>query len=154
MLLLFSKAVILLCPMSKFSTFVVFSSLGSSEEVAAVSIDEHASQSTVARHEARPKHGPARMASCLGRPGPFNQAVPGLLVVPAGRHGPACLKTAGTDRPGMGSGIASRLPQARTRPRPLFVSSHSLALAVSLSPSASPSLLLLCCSLPHRRSSS
>jgi hypothetical protein len=49
---------------------------------------------------ARPKHGLARLDACPGRPRPSNQAVPGLPATPAGRHGPAHLKTAGTDRPG------------------------------------------------------
>jgi hypothetical protein len=48
---------------------------------------------------ARPKHGTARLDSCPGRPGPINQAVPGLPAVPAGRHGPPRQKTTGTDRP-------------------------------------------------------
>jgi hypothetical protein len=102
-------------------------------------IDEHAAQSPVARHVARPRHGPARLDACPGRPGPFHQAVSGLPAKPAGRHGPARLKAAGTDRPGHGSGQRQRSGRAGHKPlaaarlaplahSPLRLSqSHSLA---------------------------
>jgi hypothetical protein len=37
---------------------------------------------------ARPKDGTARLESCPGRPGPFNQVVSGLPAAPARRPGP------------------------------------------------------------------
>jgi hypothetical protein len=95
---------------------------------------------------ARPKHGPVRLDACPGRLGPTNQVVPGLLAALAGRHGSARLKTAGTDRPGIGErGISSssrwRLAPLGHSPSPLSARS-ALSLSRSrLSPSASPLLL-------------
>jgi hypothetical protein len=112
-----------------------------------ISIDEHAAQSTGARHEAR-FFGPAqaRPGPVGFVPGPARPILPGRAWAAgcarraarpgppeSGRHGPARYGEAHS------LGFGSR-PDT---PSPLSLS-HSLALAVSLSPSASPSLLLLC----------
>jgi hypothetical protein len=112
-------------------------------------IDEHAAQSTVARHEAR-FFGPAQARPDPDGfvPGPFNQAVPGLLGAPAGRHGPARQRTAGTDRPGTGSGIASA--PAGTDPTQATLRLLSLTLSRSRSRSRPRPLRRSSCSAAHR----
>jgi hypothetical protein len=118
---------------------------------------------------ARPKHGLARLDACPGRPRPSNEAVFGLPATPAGRHGPARLKTTGTDRPDVGErpAAAGHKPVLALRgwPHPhsatlRSVSPLSARSALSLSWSRSPLALDLsvaarsaCCSLPHRWSS-
>jgi hypothetical protein len=99
-----------------------------------------------------PKHGPARLASCPGQPGSFYQAVPGLLGAPAGRHGPARQRTAGTDRPDTGSGTArhKRIASASAPDPTLRLLSHSVTLSRSRFRSRPRPLRLSSCSAAHR----
>jgi hypothetical protein len=99
---------------------------------------------------ARPKHSPTRLDACPARPGPSNQAVPGLPATPAGRPGPP---KNGRHRPARYRGAGHKPVLAlRGWPHP-----HSATLRLSAIRSAlarlSPSRGLASRPLPLRRCS-